>query len=395
VFRGILLCVKGHCQTFSAALSEAKAYLRISAPFFASLCSSSRIEQDDQIPTACVNEVGDIRINRDFFIALNLTERAVLLAHEIMHPAWGVFWRSKSLSHDPTISNIAHDHVINLILSESYPGWSIPGWLCDQEFRSMSYEEVYARVAKRDATPSSATSCTRKKSTPSPMGTIGADVQPDGSGSLDPQRDENRWRERILGAFQSARAMGSVPATLTRAISNLLEPEVDWRDALFVAMCENLGKTRINWALPSRRSDDMGLHIPHEEELGYDVSIAVDTSGSISCENLRRACSEISTIVEAAGGSGRFIVGDASVHNDVPLKEFDADLLQGGGGTDFSPVFKHLEEHPTRLLIYFTDTWGTFPPTPPDFPVIWAVYESAQDEAVHVPFGEIVRIPSE
>ncbi len=381
---------------FASALAEAKAYLRITAPFFASLSASSRITEDKQIATACVNETGDIRINGDFFLSLNLTERAVLISHEIMHPAWGVFWRSKSLDHDPMISNIAHDHVVNLILSEAHPDWSIPGWLCDQKFSSMSYEEVYAQISRQERpTPPPRRTANQNGAKLSPMGSIGADIQPDGSGSIDPQRDESAWRERILGAFQSARAMGSVPSSLARAVSDLLEPKIDWRSALYMAICENLGKTKINWATPSRRSDDLGLHVPSEEETGYDVSIAVDTSGSITRENLRRACSEISTIVSSAGGSGRFIVSDASVQSDVPLNEFDATLLSGGGGTDFSPVFKHLEEHPTRLLIYFTDTWGTFPTSEPSFPVLWAVYRSALLESVQVPFGELVEIPDE
>jgi predicted metal-dependent peptidase len=189
--------------------------------------------------------------------------------------------------------------------------------------------------------------------------------------------------------------MGSLPMALERSISELLDPEIDWRQSLFLSVTAALGKNALNWGIPHRRSDALGIHMPLEEELGYDVSVAVDTSGSVSKENLRRACSEIAGIIQSAGGQGRFLVGDASVNCDIPLAEFDATLLEGGGGTDFDPVFRHLEDHPTRLLVYFTDTWGNFPATEPSFPVVWAVYASAISAGAKVPFGEIVQIPDE
>lgn len=58
--------------------------------------------------------------------------------------------------------------------------------------------------------------------------------------------------------------------------------------------------------------------------------------------------------------------------------EFDAYMakmtLKGFGGTDFRPVFKHVDmlikQHEfTNLkgIIYFTDGYGTFPPMPPEY----------------------------
>jgi predicted metal-dependent peptidase len=362
-------------------MADARAFLRLAAPFFAALLGSSPVVRDESIPTACVNERGEIRVNPGFFLSLGITERAALLAHEIMHPAWGVFWRSKSLSHDPLLSNIAHDFVINLVISQSYPNWSVPGWLMDTRYSGMSYEEVYRDIEKnqsqkRDKIPGA-----------------GRDVVPDGSGSLDAGKDESSWRDRVVGAFQTALAMGSVPAGLERAVTGLLEPEIDWRDKLLLAIHDAVGRTRLDWSSPGRRSDSLKIHTPSEISLGYDVSIAIDTSGSVSEDNLRRACSEIQSIVSEAGGDGRFLVGDAAVHRDVMLSEFDAGMICGGGGTSFVPVFDHLEAAPTRLLIYFTDTFGEFPENEPDYPVIWAVYQNAADAGAKIPFGEMVVIP--
>lgn len=372
-------------------MAEARAFLRLSAPFFAALIGGSRVLRDEGVPTACVNEEGTIRVNPGFFLSLDVTGRATLLAHEIMHPAWGVFWRARTLGHDGFLSNMAHDHVINLVISDSYPGWSIPGWLCDERFAGMSYEEVYREIDRTE--PDGRGRGKRGGKGPGIPG-AGVDVQPDGSGSIDPGRDEAAWRSRVVGAFQSAVAMGSVPAGLERAISGLLEPEIDWRERMRLAVSDALGRSRVDWAVPGRRTEGTGVHTPAEIFLGHEVSVAVDTSGSVSEENLRRACSEIMGIVEEAGGEGRFLVGDAEVHADMLLREFDAGSLGGGGGTSFIPVFDHLEAHPTRMLIYFTDTFGSFPEREPGYPVVWAVYEGAA-KAARVPFGEVVVIPDE
>ena len=74
---------------------------------------------------------------------------------------------------------------------------------------------------------------------------------------------------------------------------------------------------------------------------------------------------------------------------DLPI-DFSA---RGGGGTDFRPLFAKIEElgYKPDVLIMLTDTFGTFPDTPPDYPVIWAsIYEN-----VEVPFGELVYINEE
>jgi predicted metal-dependent peptidase len=45
----------------------------------------------------------------------------------------------------------------------------------------------------------------------------------------------------------------------------------------------------------------------------------------------------------------------------------------GGGGTDFRPCFRWLEEKGiTQNDVFLTNLWGTFPDSPPRFPVIWA-----------------------
>jgi predicted metal-dependent peptidase len=370
---------------FREKLDQAKAYLRIASPFFACLCETCRISPSEEIETACVNEKGFIQINPKFLESLTLIQVAVLICHEIMHPAWGIFWRRKSLNHDAVLSNVAHDHVVNLILSSSNPDWSIPGWLCDKKYQDLSYEEVYAKIQRESPSGKSLT-----------CGALGFDAEQTESSLASADEMKEEWRNKVISAYQTAMSMGEVPLGIRRAVSSMLESRIDWRTWLFSHIGDTVSKSKLDWSEPCRRSDNLGFHWPAEKFLGYDVSVAVDTSGSISESELRRASSEIAELAVAAGATCRFIACDASVKSDLALRDFSPEFLIGGGGTNFQPVFDHLEKHPTKLLVYFTDAIGKFPTYEPEFPVVWAIYgDDISSSTPEVPFGDVLRIPTD
>ena len=63
---------------------------------------------------------------------------------------------------------------------------------------------------------------------------------------------------------------------------------------------------------------------------------------------------------------------------------------KGGGGTDFRPAFKWVEESGIELscMIYFTDLYGKFPDNQPEYPVLWATIGTNH----RPPFGEHLEI---
>jgi predicted metal-dependent peptidase len=66
----------------------------------------------------------------------------------------------------------------------------------------------------------------------------------------------------------------------------------------------------------------------------------------------------------------------------------------GGGGTSFIPVFEYVnvEARDAKLLIYFTDGYGSFPePHDVEIPTIW-VSTSRGAEKEHYPFGTVIKI---
>ena len=89
---------------------------------------------------------------------------------------------------------------------------------------------------------------------------------------------------------------------------------------------------------------------------------------------------------------------DADIQEDVKItcqEEFDAYLqrmtIRGLGGTDFRPVFAHVDElikakefQNLKGMIYFTDGYGRFPTAPPVYKTAF-VFLDDEDNSYNVP----------
>ena len=114
--------------------------------------------------------------------------------------------------------------------------------------------------------------------------------------------------------------------------------------------------------------------------------IAIDTSGSTSGALVQKFVQKTYNILKSTESfftkiNLHIIQCDAEIQEDKKItsqEEFDEYLqtmmIRGHGGTDFRPVFWHVEELRRRKeftnlkgLIYFTDGCGTFPARKPDY----------------------------
>ena len=67
--------------------------------------------------------------------------------------------------------------------------------------------------------------------------------------------------------------------------------------------------------------------------------------------------------------------------------------IKGGGGTDFRPFFKLVQDGEVTgdVVLFFTDMWGTFPEEEPMVPVIWLDYAWFPGK-FEPPFGTVIPI---
>lgn len=209
-----------------------------------------------------------------------------------------------------------------------------------------------------------------------------------------PEELRNEWKGRIQAIIQQAMQQGKMPAGLKRKIEQRLYPKKDWREEL--AEFLQVDKVEYSFMPSDRRFLYQDLLIPDLNGMTkLEVVVAVDTSGSISQEMFDMFIAELRGIVNASDNVNcKLIICDATVYEvcDISDENVISDVrFKGGGGTDFRPVFKEIEDRNLNpsVVIYITDGMGTYPEEPPAYQVLWAIYNKRD---VRVPFGRVIKL---
>jgi predicted metal-dependent peptidase len=394
-----------------------KAALLAKYPFFGVLISylkseghpAAWFEERGLFPTMATDGVRLLYAHEFVETLLQDTQRDLtvgVLAHEVLHPAFGHIWRRGA--REPLLWNIACDFRINYLLTEN--GVALPddcvtmptGW------ETLSEEEMYERLRKtvNQALVQAAahSSLGAGDVLPPPMSRSGSGQDdPNGqpaqggspgtdpaSGAADGDQLAKIWKDRLIRAAQVAKSQGRCPAGISEIVDDLLRPQQDWRTllALFVQPHAH----DYDWLRPDRRLlGAYGLYLPtlFGEKI-EDLVVAIDTSGSISSDELRTFLSELRGILQAYPHMHVYLVTcDAQVYAFQELTSQDPvpTEIQGRGGTDFRPVFDEIE---TRGLlpsaaVFLTDGMGDYPDEAPPYPVLWVLTPNHQ----HPPFGTV------
>jgi predicted metal-dependent peptidase len=152
-------------------------------------------------------------------------------------------------------------------------------------------------------------------------------------------------------------------------IGELTTPKMDWREVLRTQLESSL-KRDFTFMRPSKRSGEVIFPgMSKDEEL--KVTVAIDTSGSISTEMLRDFVSEVQGIMDQYQDyevtimqfdTGVYGVEVFTAEGGEDISEYE---IRGGGGTDFDAVWNYMKENDMEpdQLIMFTDgypfgSWG-------------------------------------
>jgi predicted metal-dependent peptidase len=198
------------------------------------------------------------------------------------------------------------------------------------------------------------------------------------------------WKVKVAQAAQAAKMMGKLSAGMQRFVDEVLQPKVDWRDVLrrFLVRCRNDERS---FARFNRRFIAQGMYLPSisGEAMG-EVVFAVDCSGSIDQHTLNQFAAEIKRVMEDLIPSRIHVVYfDSDVSHVESYEQHDElDIkLHGGGGTDFAPVFRQIDELGIEpvAIVFLTDLQCSSFGNEPDAPVLWVTTEAGE-----APFGEVV-----
>lgn len=357
---------------------------------------------EDNFPTAYTDGKNE-GYGRELIKWMNEKELGFVILHENLHKAYRHLytWR-KLYDIDPQLANQACDYVINLQLVNSDPAENFIAMpmkdgklfgLLDKRFEGMDTKQVFDILRK-------------EKQEGGEGGEGGGDGfdEHDWEGAKEMTEQEKKELakeiDRALRQGQiAAQKAGKGKGGMDRAISELLTPVVDWREALrdFVtSVCA--GKDTSSWKKVNRRFIGHDIYMPSliGERVGRIV-VGVDTSGSIGGRILDRFLSEVKSLADEmkpeaidllywdAEVAGHEVYEESAIANIVSSTK-----PMGGGGTDPSCVTPYLKDKQIKpeCIVMLTDgyignNWGTY-----DVPVLWVV---VGNDAVS-PVGKTVNV---
>jgi len=357
------------------------------------LLGESKAKSD--IPTA-YTDGRDKFYGKEFMDKLNDRELNFVVAHENFHVLYKHMntWR-KLWEQDPKLTNMACDFVINQQILDIDPEEEliqIPnvGLCLDAKYRGWDTKQVYDDL-KKDAEE------------------YGNRGNEDDQGSFDghgfdqakqmtPEERDQLEQAVDLAARQGDILAGKLGGTSGRDVGAIPDPQVNWREQLqdFVqSVCA--GRDSSTWRRPNRRwlADGMYMPTPFSESIG-PVVVGIDTSASISPDDINKFLSEVVKITEDMPPERlHLLYWDAAVAGEEVYMPGEYASLTGstkpagGGGTDPNCVKQFVDTMSTKpelvLMLtdgYIFDDWPNF-----NEPTLWVSTSNNKS-----PYGKTIHI---
>lgn len=377
-------------------MTKAKIWLLTKRPWFGQLSCYLNIIENKLIPTAGIDLRGNLYYNPEW--ADKLTDRQLrgLLCHEVLHLALQHIPRCGERI--PLLWNIAADLKVNMEIMHDQNMELPPNAIQPNQY-STNYKFDGGKI--NNVTEKSAENCyqiirkTMKNPPTQDQDLIIATNDPNAQQKLEDAgikpvkasqvaglgRD---WQSRVYSASQMAK--GDMPAGVARELFKLEHSELPWQSIIKQRMRKLA--VRHSWKKPSKRY--LPWYFPgRTKNEGVKLVAVIDTSGSMSKAQITKALSELYGLMRAFHFLELFVLDcDAQAYEGkkVQIHELSKLLLKGGGGTDFRPAFKWVKKElndDIDSLIFFTDLYGDFPKTVPQYETFWAT----DTKGVKVPFG--------
>lgn len=401
-------------MTKQQSLSKTGKDLMLKEPYYGFfLIMLNKLWDDKRVPTAGVSKNGinyQLCINETFWTSLSENHRLGLLKHELLHIAFGHLTTYFKYS-DKRLANIAMDMEINQYIDAT--------WLPGAELSTDDYNALKTAVQlelglakENNATPEELKAIADKlpprgvmiddyadlnldrkagasyyynklreaKDKKDQTGTSG-DANFDAmcdqmdAGDNDGMPDHSTWEDfdnlteaeqklidkqlqKVLSDAkdQTVKKRGTVPGEIEGVIivEQITAAKFDWRGYIrrFTGISTKVFTKKIRRKENRRFSDNPGLKIKMKQHM----LLAIDTSGSVSNEELTEFMSEIHHIYKA-GVDITIVQCDTRIRSIAEYKGKNELKVNGRGGTEFDPVLEYYNENTKKYtsLVYFTD----------------------------------------
>jgi len=352
------------------SLSKTGKELMLKEPYYGFfLIMLNKVWDGKRVPTAGVSKNGinyQLAINPEFWESLSEDHRLGLLKHELLHIAFGHLTTFFKFT-NKKLANVAMDMEINQYIDKQYlpeGGIDIDNYADLQLDRKAGARYYYDKLKQlQDEKDKNGTSGD------SNMDKLLEDIE---NGNVP---DHSTWEEfedlteaeqkliekqlqKVLSDAkeQTIKKRGTVPGEIEGVIivEEIVPPKFDWRGFIrrFAGVSTKVFTKKIRRKENRRFSDNPGLKV----KMRQHMLLAIDTSGSVSDDELREFMSEIYHIYKC-GVDITVIQCDTRIRSIEPYKGKFEMAVQGRGGTEFDPVLEYFNENLKKYtsLVYFTD----------------------------------------
>lgn len=221
-------------------------------------------------------------------------------------------------------------------------------------------------------------------------------------GICDKAQLQDNWNRKIQSAFRQCGDSTGMPQQVRTIVQDIAHRSgLNWKQLLHDFLQSDTYD--YNFLPPDRRYAFSDFYLPaynmdEEHQTADDIWVCIDTSGSVTGEELTCTMAEILDAMRQAGLKGRISFFDSNITEPEPF-EFENDLknltAQGGGGTSFHIISRYLKEklYPDlpRAILIFTDGYARFPEQKAalDVPVLWLICKGGNAD---VPWGQVIQL---
>ncbi len=370
-----------------------------------------------QEPTMAVDMKGNLYYCPDFVNTLTQEELQTVLCHEVMHVA--LLHLSRLGKRNMDAWNISTDLVINNTLLKNnfdfgkleksviLPNNDIfvfgqpPKQIVIKDVSKKYAEEIYEELWSEANKKGMVQQVESYEGFDSHMFGDGDGEEEEGKGKgmgkEAKEKLEREWKKRLTEAVNYAKNQGNLPAGMDRYIEEILDSKMNWREMLYRYVTKEI-PFDFDYNRPHRRSQSVGYYLPTIKKEMVDISVAIDTSGSIGQEELTEFLSELVGISNSFDSVRiNLLFWDTKLNNHYVIDNNNKDEIVelnagGGGGTDFTNIYDKVEEliPQTKLLVFFTDGYASFP-SHEQYRTLWVLNNQSCSEK-DIPFGDVVKL---
>jgi predicted metal-dependent peptidase len=355
------------------SLSKTAKELMLKEPYYGFfLIMLNKLWDNKRVPTAGVSKNGinyQLTINSEFWENLSEDHKLGLLKHELLHIAFGHLTTVFKFS-DRRLANIAMDMEINQYISSD---WLPEGGIMIENYPDLNLDTragcryYYDKLkdAKDEKDKNGTSGDEAYDNLCDQMDAGNGDNLPDHSTWSDfedlteaEQKLIEKQVQKILSDAkeQTIKKRGNIPGEIEGVliIDEIVPPKFDWKGYIrrFTGVSTKVYTKKLRRKENKRFDENPGLKIKMKQHM----LLAIDTSGSVSENELKEFMSEIHHIYKA-GVDVTLTQCDTQMNTPIAYNGKNEIQLHGRGGTDFDPVLEYYNNNQRKYtsLVYFTD----------------------------------------